>query len=282
MGNCPSGSPSLLTSDWIWHSLVFLDEQDLATVSRLNSDLPAQCDQALLKLFLAQLNLEARVLSKRLSADIHIIRRLCPPDLDLCRPRRNGKGVQQLLTRLGNRAQVGDRLVISGMLLWIEHGDSGTRGAAIRAISKVAQRGDPRVTRAVLGRLRDPVLRGSAMEAAVEALQHVAICDDADIVSHIVAMLEERAVKTRYAALWALPSVVCKGDMRAIDIVLARADDEDEDIREIAIKSLGKLVNESHEKAITRIIGGLQDKSGHVRKAAMESLTLCRVAIVGA
>jgi len=290
MGNDIFSAPISLDVDWVFHTLLFLDDPSLVAASCSTNVLQAACDQARLNLFLSQLNLEARALSRRLSADVHIVRRLCPPDVEYRKPM---KAVPHVLTRLSSRAEVGDRVVISSILPWIEHGDLVTRTAAIKAISMVAPRGDHRVTQAILGRLRDPVVGGSAMQAAADALQQITEPGDPDIIARIRKLLDDPAPKIRYAALLALPSVVCKGDVGAIRMTLARADDKDDEIREVAMRSLGKLVLGAHEddeirevmmrslgkialetnqEAMTRIIGGLRDKSIHVRKAAMECL----------
>ncbi|CAE8711183.1 unnamed protein product [Polarella glacialis] len=263
---------SWLTGDLLWNVLIFLEGPSLAVSSCARRDLLTVCDRACLHVFLRPLNLDQRGLKRRLSADSHVLRRLCPPGVTM----PNSKALQQVLARLSRLAPEGDFDVISSILPWIEHGDLSTRAAAVRAVSKVALKGDRGLTqllvvKAILGRLRDPILGGSAMEAAIEALQHVAYRGDPDIIAHIQGLLGNADYQVRHAALQALPSVVLKGDEAAIDMILTHMDDKDHAIREVAMRSLGKVAH-GNTRAMTRIIGGLQDESVYVRQAALESL----------
>jgi len=269
MGSDLNSVPALEV-DWFEYILQYLDDDSLSSVGHIRYDFQLQCDKARLRLFFLQLDIQSRSLSRCLTARVHLARPLRPDGFFPTTELR--KKVPQLLKRLSQMAQPGDRMVVSGILPWMEHGDLCARAAAVRAVCKVGQKGDHVVLHAVLGRLRDPVLRGSAMAAAVEAISHLADREDPDVIAHIGKMIADPTPRVRYAGLWVLPSMIAKGDRYGIRTVLGCMDDKDDDVREIAMKSLGKLVLDTNHEAITRIIGGLQDKSIYVRKAAMESL----------
>jgi len=236
------------------------------------------CERARLNFFLVQLGLESKNSGpprKRLSDGGHVSRCLRPPQ---CNRRaaaaKHAKPVQRIIARLVQIVKEGDRsLFILSILPWVEHGDLSTRAGAVRALSALAQKEDRVVLQALLGRLKDPVLGGSAMEAAIEGLQMFAVRGDQEIVDHVYALLDDGTFDGRYAALQALPSVVPHGDEVAIEKVLARVDDKEYEVREVAIRSLGLMAAEGHLKALTHIIRGLRDESIYVRRAALEIMS---------
>mmetsp|Transcript_62464 Transcript_62464/g.111011 ORF Transcript_62464/g.111011 Transcript_62464/m.111011 type:complete len:293 (-) Transcript_62464:34-912(-) len=275
--NCMDQLQSL-TGELFWAVLLFLGDKALCT-SAASSYLLPFCERARLHFFLVQLGLADAKNSgpsrRRLSDGGHVLRRLCPPQ---CSRRaaaaKHAKPVQLSIARLVRVAKEGDRpLIILSILPWVEHGDLSTRTVAVRALLAMGKKGDDVVMRAVLGRLKDPVLGGSAMEAAIEGLKILADRGDPEIVNHVYALLDDGTFEGRYAALQALPSVVPKGDEVAIEKVMARLDDKEYEVREVAIRTLALVATEGHLQALTQIVRGLRDESIYVRRAAMEIIS---------
>eukprot|EP00931_Biecheleriopsis_adriatica_P091299 TRINITY_DN65191_c0_g1_i1.p1 TRINITY_DN65191_c0_g1~~TRINITY_DN65191_c0_g1_i1.p1 ORF type:complete len:282 (-),score=53.31 TRINITY_DN65191_c0_g1_i1:23-868(-) len=267
-----------LSGELLGDILAWLTGQEMTGVSSTTGYLLPHCERARLQFFLLQL--EDRRTSgprRRLSDGSHVLRSLRPPQTSRrLNSARNEKAVQLALTRLGRVAQEGDRLAILSILPWLEHGELSTRAAAVRAVAKVAPRGEPGVVEALLARLRDPSLCGEAMEAVIEALPQMVTQGDPEIVRRIYALLESPTFDVRCAALQALPVLVHKGDEAAIEKVLARMEDKEIEIRENAIRTLKKVAGEDHHQALTWFIRGLRDESIYVRRAALEALP-CQV-----
>lgn len=265
-----------LASELLWNTLVFSGENALVLTGAATSQLLLVSERVRLHLFLLQLDANKRGPGSpklRLSDGRHVSGRLAPPmsirrQLDT----KTARLVQTALARLSRMAKVGDQVVILSMLPWIELGDLSTRATAVRSVSKLAQRGDSLVVNALLGRLRDPVLGGLAMEAAIESLQSVVSRGDPTILARVYTLLEESRAHARCAALHALPNVVAHGDEIAIQKVIARVDDKDQGIRENALRALGKIAGPDAHDAFSCIIRGLRDESIYVRQAAMEAL----------
>lgn len=274
---CPCCDQLLsLASELLWNTLLFSGENALVLTGAATSQLLLVSERARLHLFLLQLDANKRGTGSsklRLSDGRHVSGRLAPPmsirrQLDT----KTAQLVQTALARLSRMSNVGDQVVILSMLPWIELGNLSTRATAVRSVSKLAQRGDSLVVNALLGRLRDPVLGGLAMEAAIESLQCVASRGDPHVLARVYALLEESRAHARCAALHALPSVVEHGDETAIQKVIARADDKDQGIRETALRALGKIARPDAHDAFSCIIRGLRDESVYVRQAALEAL----------
>jgi len=265
-----------LASELLWNALVFAGEEALVSAGATTSQLLLVCERARLHLFLLQLDANKRGPGSpklRLSDGRHISGRLAPAmnmrrQLDT----KTAELVQTALVRLSRTSQAGDQVAILGMLPWIEIGDVSTRATAIRSVSRLAQKGDTLVINALLGRLRDPVLGGLAMEAAVESFHCVVTRGDPNVLARVYALLEDSRTHACYGALQALPSLVEHGDAGAIKKVMARVDDKDQCIREMAVRALGKIAGPDAHDAFSCIIRCLRDESIYVRQAALESL----------
>jgi len=199
-------------------------------------------------------------------------RRLCPGGGGECHSPKTSKTVQQVLRRLSQLAEQGDRVAVACMIPWIERGDCSTRAAAMRAAAKVARRGDHLALGAVLRGLRNPGPGNGAVVAACEALEQLTDPSDANTAEQVYALLQDSSTKVRCAALRALASVVPKGDARAVRAMLDRMDDKNEDIREAVMLALGQVVQEGDCRTLSHMLRGLRDASVHVRRATVEAL----------
>lgn len=262
---------SLLVAELLSHTLFFLDDEALQVASCVTEYLLTFCDQARLRHFLSQLSPEQKGLKGRLSADVHISRRLCPPGFGTAVLGKSVKSAEQALARLSRVTKPGDKTVISGLLPFVRYGSPSTRAAAVRAVCKLSSRGDREVLDAVLGQLCDPSA-GCSLDAVLDGLRHLAIPSDPYITSRVYALLEHKATRIRSSALKALPVLVKRGDEQAIRLILAQVEDKESEIREVAMQALGIVADDGHEQALTRLISGLRDESIYVRSAACEAI----------
>ncbi|CAJ1362628.1 unnamed protein product [Effrenium voratum] len=257
-----------LIGEVLWDVLRFLDDKALLDFGACRY-LLLRCERARLQIFLQQVSPEKRSSGRlRLSDDGHVSRRLCPPRRRLVP--KNTRATQSALSKLACAARGPDQLVLGSILPWVECGDQSTRAAAVRAVGRVAVRGDRGAVGVLLRCMKESSLGSAAMFELGLALQRLVRPGDPDIVRQVLRLLESEAFAQRHAALQALPHVVLKGDKLAIEKVVARVDDKDVEIREEAIRALGKVAEGDDHGALNCIIRGLRDESIYVRRAALE------------
>ena len=99
----------------------------------------------------------------------------------------------------------------------LEDADWHVRYRAVKALEKLAEKGDAGVIRAVSARLDDA--DKGVQFAAVEALGQMAVKGDAGVIRAVSARLEDAYAHVRVAAVQALEEIAEKGDTGVIRAV---------------------------------------------------------------
>eukprot|EP00811_Abedinium_folium_P032309 NODE_5365_length_1778_cov_7.777105.p1 GENE.NODE_5365_length_1778_cov_7.777105~~NODE_5365_length_1778_cov_7.777105.p1 ORF type:complete len:512 (-),score=79.85 NODE_5365_length_1778_cov_7.777105:99-1634(-) len=156
----------------------------------------------------------------------------------------------------------------------LHDGDSEVRQAAIRAIARLAERGNARTVDTMVACLEDD--DDFVRRAAFSVLPRVAERGDSRAIEAAVTRLEHKAWIWRGAAVRALERLVQHGDTAVVTALLPRLKDEDRNVRHVAVKALGKLATPD-DVAVAAALGACvaDDNEEHAIRDAAEAALAC-------
>mmetsp|Transcript_76446 Transcript_76446/g.132654 ORF Transcript_76446/g.132654 Transcript_76446/m.132654 type:complete len:578 (-) Transcript_76446:111-1844(-) len=109
-------------------------------------------------------------------------------------------------------------------------------------------------------------------QAALKALRRIAKRGDQFVVDSVCAQLEHQDWRGRWIALKALVDIAPKNNARIFLAVISCFEDAMCDVRHLAIEVLGDVVSRGHKPAVAAVTERLRHNGCHVRKAAVEAL----------
>mmetsp|Transcript_8664 Transcript_8664/g.22407 ORF Transcript_8664/g.22407 Transcript_8664/m.22407 type:complete len:273 (+) Transcript_8664:100-918(+) len=170
---------------------------------------------------------------------------------------------RKAVTTLGQSTLVGDAEAVGAVLkCLVRDNDAEVKRASIRALQRLAPRGDPAVIAALCAKLQDT--DGTVRQAAVVALESVATTrGDSATVAGVLAQLQARAPVARASAMEALGRVAARGDTYVTALVQRYLDSDCFAMRHAAIGAFAQVADiptaidrlQHSEKPIVRLAG---------------------------
>ncbi|CAE8623222.1 unnamed protein product [Polarella glacialis] len=173
---------------------------------------------------------------------------------------------------LARLAKKGDAEVLELLLaLCIDDPDSEVRASSIAALQDLADRGhEP--TLAVLHRCLEADRLGHACRMAVATLAKIAMPGDVRAVHAAIGHLKDADVAMRRTALEALPSCAKPGDEEAIAAIAGCLEDRDASVRQCAVEALELVAHKGQDSAISLSASLLRHVKADVRAVAVQAL----------
>lgn len=161
-------------------------------------------------------------------------------------------------------------LVLSGTLPRLKHQEAATRSAALAALCHLGLRNNARVVRAIVPLMVDPSAK--VRQHALDAFSQLADRDNPEAVASLASFLAYRNTAAIACAIKALTCVACRGNQDSIRVVSRYLQHRAGLVRSAAVEALAGLLGGGDTHGRRLLARRLADRDASVRTAALAAL----------